>query len=724
MIPKYRKSASVLALVAGAAALSPGFAQENSIDEDTPIVLGQVTVTAQKREQSITDVPISMTALGADLLEESRAKSLAELQQLVPNFSFESVNGFDNIAIRGVGGGGRSIGFDPRSGLYIDGVYIGQASALAQPLFGIKQVEVLRGPQGHLFGRNTVSGAVSLTTDGPADEYGGSLRGVAGNFDTYEVYGTVEGPLSENVLAKISGAYEERGGFGINTFSGDEIDDLERMTLRGQVSFLASDALTIDLFGDYSKTESAAPVGEAQTGGAAAGSTLFPTPARVVDTNSTPQDDNEIGGASITANYALDNGHTITSISAYRFSQQDRINDTDYSPLDLISIIFDDEYNQISQEFRLISPDNQHIRYVLGVYYLNEDAQTTRIAHVGSAFVPMPFDITIDSGVDTTSIAAFASADIDVGERVTLNLGARYTSEDKDLDYTFTNGPALGLGQVTGLTDEVSESRFTPNIGVTIAVTDDINIYGKYSNGFKSGGFNTGFLSQQSIDDGISFDTETVDSFEVGMKGSLMAGRVQFDAAAFVANYEDFQILQFVEVGPNLTDIQLRNAAEVQTTGIEAAATIHATDNLRIGVNVGILDAEFESFPNAAGPGVDFDGNELPNAPKFTGAVTANYHLPVQALGGAFDIYGEYSHRDVSFSLANNDPVNARIPPRDLVNSRISYSPGQGNWTVSVWARNMLDKSYTDLRGRDFLGNEFIHRGEPRTWGGEIKVDF
>lgn len=715
MISNFKKTTSLFAIAAATTLCTNAIAQ-NTKDE--------IIVTAQKREQSIVDVPISMTALGAAQLEDTRAKSIADIQGLVPNFSFENVNGFANISIRGVGGGGRSIGFDPRSGLYIDGVYIGQASALAQPLFGIKQVEVLRGPQGHLFGRNTVSGAVSLTTQRPSDTAGASLKAVVGNYDTYEVYASIEGPLSEQVSAKISGAYEERGGFGINTFSGEEIDDLERLTLRGQVSLLASEKLTIDVFGDYSKTKKAAPVGEAQTGGAAAGSTLFPTPPRVVDTNDTPQDDNEVGGASVTMNYDLDNGHTITSISAYRFSQQDRVNDTDYSPLDLVSILFDDEYKQISQEFRLISPDDQRIRYVAGLYFINEDAKTVRDAHVGADFVATPFDITIDAQVETTSFAAFASVDADITDRLTLNLGARYTNEDKDMVYSLTNGPALGLGAASGLTDKVSESRFTPNVGLTFALSDDVNIYGKYASGFKSGGFNTGFVSQQSITDGISFDTETVDSFEAGIKGSFADGRVSFDAAVFTANYDNFQILQFVEVGVNLTDIQLRNAAEVTTKGIEASATFRPNDNLTLGVNVGILDAEFKSFPNAAGAGVDFDGNELPNAPSFTGAITANYHLPVEVMGGGVDIYGEYSHRADSFSLANNDPVNALIPSRDLVNSRISFTPGQGNWTVSLWARNLFDDDYIDLRVRDFLGNETLRRGNPRTWGGEVKVDF
>jgi iron complex outermembrane receptor protein len=698
------------------------YSQQEAQDQQENRGYEEVIVTAQKREQALVDVPIAISVLDKDLLDKTRAKTIKEIESLVPNFSFESVNGFSNISIRGVGGGGRNIGFDPRSGLYIDGVYIGQASALAQPLFGIKQVEVLRGPQGHLFGRNTVSGAVSLTSEAPSDEYKGEFKAVVGNEGTYEGYVTVEGALSDSTTARVSAAYETRDGFDFNEFTNEEINDLQRKTIRGQLSFDMSDSLTLDLYADYSKTETTKAVGEAQTGGAAAGSTQFPTPPRRINTNVSPQDDNEVGGVSFTFNYDLANESLLTLISAFRYSQQDRINDTDYSPLDLINIKFDDEYKQISHELRLTSPSDRSVRYVAGLYYISEDASTLRLAHVGSTFVPNPFDISIDSSVDTSAFAAFTSIDADLTENLILNFGLRYTNETKDLTYSLTNGPALGLGVADNLRDEISVSKTTPTIGLTLAVNDDINLYAKYSTGFKSGGFNVGFVSQQSINDGIDFKEETVDSYEIGMKGVLADGSVHFDIAAFRANYSDFQILQFVEVGDNLTDIQLRNAAEVKTSGVEASVTWETTDNFRLGMNFGYLNAEFDSFPDAAGIGVDYTGNELPNAPKLTGALTADYSMSVA--NGRLDFYGEYSYRDSSFSLANNDSVFALLKSRSLYNMRIMYRPVSGKWALGLWSRNLFNKDFVSLRGRDFLGNEFISRGDPRTFGLEYSIYF
>jgi iron complex outermembrane receptor protein len=182
--------------------------------------------------------------------------------------------------------------------------------------------------------------------------------------------------------------------------------------------------------------------------------------------------------------------------------------------------------------------------------------------------------------------------------------------------------------------------------------------------------------------------------------------------------------LQFVDLGGGVTAIQLRNAAEVKTSGIEASARVQATENLTIGGNVGILDAEFTSFPDAAGVGVNFDGNRLPNAPEFTGAIWVDYHLTLPSIYGAVDMYGEFSHRDASFTSARNNQALDGITSRDVFNARMTYVPDTGNWSAGLWARNLFDEDYTDLHGRDFLGNQFVRRGAPQTWGGEIKVAF
>jgi len=723
MTTKITTISSVLTLVA----LGP---QYNVYAQDSVgPVFEEIVVTAQKRTQSVVDVPIAMSVLNSSQLEKTRAKSLADIQQLIPNLTLEPANGFANISIRGVGGGGRNIGFDSRSGLYIDGVYIGQAAALQQPLFDIERVEVLRGPQGHLFGRNTVSGAVNLVTRAPSEETGGSLKAVIGNKDTYEIYGTIEGALDEKVLGKISAAYETRGGLTTNLFNDEKIDDLKRTTLRAQLRFLASEKLTVDVFGDYSNTKQTQIIGEPQTDLFSAITPGFPAPPRTVNFNITPRSNSELAGGSVAANYTLDDGHIITSVSGYRFSQLDTRNDTDYGPRDLVSVNFFDKSNQFSQEIRLVSPDDQALRYVVGLYYLREDAKTERHVPMGEdiqsvfATIPTDGDIIVMGDIVTSSYAAFSAIDFDIADWVTLNLGGRYTHENKNLDYDLEGNGIFGIATLLDSKHARSEDNFKPTIGFTFAASKNVNLYAKFATGFKSGGFNVDFLNALAVDD-FSFDTETVKSYEVGVKGTAADGRFHFDLAGFVANYDDFQNLQFVDLGGGVTSIRLRNAAKVKTQGVEAALTAYITDNLKVSANIGILDATFSSFPDAAGLGVDYDGESLLNAPKFTGSIAVDYHMPVNDLNGAFDAYFEFSHRDTSRSRLDPDPTRYLIDSRNLVNTRVSYTPNEGSWTLSLWSNNLFNEDYLDRSSRDFLGNQIIRRGHERTFGAAVKVKF
>jgi iron complex outermembrane receptor protein len=272
-------------------------------------------------------------------------------------------------------------------------------------------------------------------------------------------------------------------------------------------------------------------------------------------------------------------------------------------------------------------------------------------------------------------------------------------------------------------------NEFSPTLGLVWTALPEIHLYANYAKSFETPTFTE--LANPARDTGFNVDlggfnnvkAQTADSFEIGMKGIFVDGRLALDLAVFSADYNDFQILQFVETGPNLTDIQLRNAAEVETKGIEATLRWSATENLQIGIIASTLDATFKSFPNAAGVGVNFDNNELPNSPDFTGTVTVDYSIPLSS-GAEIDIYGEYSHRTESFSLANNDPVFALIPSRDLMNARVTYKPNDAKWSLGLWARNLFDEEYVNLRARDFLGNEFLRRGAPRTFGAEVKLDF
>jgi iron complex outermembrane receptor protein len=632
--------------------------------------------------------------------------------------------GTPQITVRGVGGGGRNIGFDTRVGIYLDGIYLGQAQAINQPLFDIEQVEVLRGPQGHLFGRNTVAGAVNITSRAPTKDFEGSLRAVAGNYGAAEAYATFSGAIADKVLGKFSIASETRDGYSTNLFNGQKLDDLKRVTTRAQLVFEASSKLKISLFGDYSDTKQNAILGEPVTSFSDRPLTGGPLPHRQVNFNTTPYVNGELSGLSMTMNYALDNGGTLTSITGYRDTHQDRANDTDYNPQDIFRIQYVDDFKQTSQEFRIVSANKGSARYVAGIYYSLENADTLRRAFSGTqaGLIGLPAGLvgTNAGSIDTKTTAVFGALDYDITSALTLNLGARQTSEKKDFLYNLNGAGALGIATLVNYRDNRSENKLTGTAGATFAVSKDTNLYAKYSTGFKGGGWNADFVRQTQVNDGLNFNTETVKSSEVGVKGKLLGGRMQYDFAAFTSQFDNYQTFFFVPLPNGTAILQLKNAAKVKSEGLEASTRVRVTQNFSLGANIGILSTKYKSFPNAGGLGVDFSGQEVPDTPKLTAAINFDYSIPVPGLGGRFDVFADFSHRDSTFQGTGLPNSSAR----DLVNMRLAYSPDNAKWTVSLWGRNLTDKDYVIASGRDFLGNNFVTRGVPRMYGMEAKYNF
>ncbi len=714
-----------------------------------PVSLGEVVVTAQKRAQSIEDVPISMTVVDRKALDNSRAATLNEMQQLAPNFSMSTAGFCNTITVRGVGGGGRNIGFDTRAGVYVDGVYMGQTQALDQSLSDIEQVEVLRGPQGHLFGRNTVAGAVNITTRAPSETFKSSFRAVAGSHGTREGYANVSGPLSgmgaDNLLGKLSIGYEARDGFSTNLFNNQKLDDLKRVSTRGQLAIQATDRLEINLAADYADIKQNRVLGETVTG-------MFDVPLpgglypdHTVNYNTTPYANNRLSGTSLTINYDMAGDHTLTAITGYRSTYQNLENDTDWGPSDMFRVNYTENFGQLSQEIRIASPVNVPVRYVAGVYLMHESADTNRLAITGqdtatlvthplagtlpfgALFGLNPGDTTpISSTVKTDSYALFGSLDYDLTKRLTLNLGARYTAERKSLLYNINGAAsgALGIGTATNYTDGRSDSMLTPTLGVTYAMNPSLNLYGKYSTGFKSGGWNVDYLTAAQIANRFDFNKETVNSYEIGLKGSAPDNRMSYDLSIFHSTFKDFQVFQFVNLGGGATAIQLRNAARAESSGAEASLRVMVTDNFSIGGNIGVLKATFKSFPGGLTGGGDASGKRLPDAPDMTAVAMSNYSMFSASLGGKLDFYGEISHRSKSYTGVDNSETLDAVSGRDVVNARVSFTTSRDRLRVSLWARNLLDNNYTTMRSRDFFGNQFVKRGDPRAFGVEGRYSF
>lgn len=710
---------------------------------DAPLSLGEVVVTAQKRTQAIEDVPVSMTVVDRKALGNTRAATLAEMQQLVPNFSITQSLAVNTVTIRGVGGGGRNIGFDTRAGVYVDGIYMGQAQALDQSLFDIEQVEVLRGPQGHLFGRNTVAGAVNITTRAPSETFESTFRAVAGNHNAREGYVDVSGPVADKLLGKFSIGYETRDGFTANLFNNQKLDDLKRISTRGQLAIQAADRLEINLAADYANIRQNTVVGEAMTGMFDAPLPGGVYPSHTVNYNTTPYVNNELSGASLTANYDMAGGHTLMAITGYRSTHQNREVDIDWSPDDMFRVNYTDDFKQFSQEIRVASPIEDTLRYVAGVYLMHESADTYYLAITGqdtATLVTHPLAGTVPFGallglvpgatipvsgtVKTNSYALFGSLDYDLTSKLTLNLGARYTDERKSLLYNIDGAASggLGIGTAVNYTDGRSDSMLTPTVGVSYALNKSLNLYGKYSTGFKSGGWNLDYLTATQIANRFDFNKETVDSYELGLKGVTRDHRMSYDLSFFYSSFKNFQVFQFADLGGGTTELQLRNAAKAESIGAEASFRALVTDNLSIGGNIGTMQAKFNSFPGGMTGGGDAAGKRLPDAPDLTAAMSVNYSMFTS--GGRLDFYGECSHRSKSFSGVDNSETLDGVGSRNIVNARVSFVADHARLGLSLWARNLFDNNYTTARGRDFFGNQYVKRGDPRAFGVEGRYSF
>lgn len=787
--------------------------------------LEEILVTAQKRSESLAEVPIAISVFGNEAIDQTGIQELRELGEYIPNVSFSQNTEFQAaIRIRGVGANSRNIGFDSRVGVYLDGVYLGQGPALDQDLVDLDHIEVLRGPQGTLFGKNTVAGAVSLISKKPGGELSADVTANVYNFGGLELKGVVNIPLSETVSARISASDRQRDGYISNVWSpsdvpttanfvingtpvfgvplcdtlggstppgcaagpvgpntppktGKVIGDIDTQSWRAQLRIQPNDKLDINIAADGLKSDHSPILGEPFTD--TFGSTVdrfAPEPGQVSFSENiwTKRD---IYGGNLNIDYAMGNGYSFRSITAYRDTEINYHNDTDASALDFLYIDYTDAYEQFTQEFQLISPDDAAFKYVVGAYYYNQDGTTTRDAPTGNAgwlFGLLPGDGAFNSGkVKTESWAVFLNGSYDLTDQWRLGFGFRYSDETKDVVYNLDGSRSgvfnIGSTPPGGYIDSQSYTNLSPTVNLSYAVGDNTNIYGSYSTGFKSGGYNLDYITQADLDAGITFDDETVDSYELGVKGSAADNRLTYNIAAFIANYDDYQVNQFFDLGfdpvtgTQLTSIRISNAAKVDTNGLEIEASLRATDTLTFNASLGLLDATFDDFPGGTSrevqdpnvPGgirrepVNAAGNRLPGASKVSATLGFQNYTRIDGLnadllirldalytGNYFTTIENESSRDLtgthgatftfdigSFGVPNTIKYG-KVDAITTLNGRIGLIDADDSWEVYLWGRNITDEGdYVDYF-RDFFGSLSGTQMAPRTYGIEASYHF
>ncbi len=716
--------------------LDPGSINANIDDEPPEIGVETIVVTAQKREQNLQQTPLTISAVTADALEERGVSTIEDLASLVPNLT--STNGPQgssdaNFFVRGVGQFDFIITNDPGVGVYLDGVYLGRTVGALLDTGGVERIEILRGPQGTLFGRNTLGGAISVVSVEPdPGAFFGEAAATLGSRDRYEAEALVNVPLGQSAALKAFGFYREQDGPAENVLNGLTYGDVERYGAQASVLLEATPNIRLIVRGDYT-ADRGSPNGTVNVGV----NPFFPflppdlTADRsddFYDTFQSNDPDNELDIWGISATAEFDTGPLlIRSITAYRELEGFTTSDSDGTAYALYDQTSDIDQQQFSQELQFVGTAlSDRLEYLLGLYYFEEEARQVQnlcFAPLTAAILgPQPrFGPCVawlqDNDQKTTSYAIFGQANYDLTSALSVTLGGRYTWEDKEIvttqSFNLPNG-VTAVPIVAGLADELDFQEFTPRIGVDWQATDEILLFASYAKGFRSGGFNGRLVVPNN--EVPSFEADTNDAFEVGVKSDLLDNRLRLNVTGFYSKYKDIQ--------QTITDptVQFRvaNAGDAELYGIEVEATVVPTANALVNLAFGYTSSSFEDVDPLAGIA---EGNRLPFSPEITFALGAHYEFET-GFGSITPRADLRYQSDVFFS-----PFNFPLEEQEgyaILDLRLTYITPDERFSVTGAVENVFDREYFSF-GQDAVANQgvaYSQVGMPREFSVTLRANF
>ena len=714
-------------------------------------VIEEVVVTAQKREQAVTDVSIAINAFTSEDMRVMRIEDPTDIAQLVSNMDIKGTLGGVNpaITLRGVGLNDFNANNNPSVGVYIDEVFQSSPAMLNSRMFDIERVEVLKGPQGTLYGRNATGGAINIINKKPTQEFDAYIMGGVGNYDTYEVQGAVGGGFSDTVAGRLSVNYQNQGtSYHDNRMTGSDFGDLDSTSARAQLSFDPSDTFSGNISLHYGKTEGtntpfaifglldpnnpvnpdfsvnlcgpamefrfdnsqcsdAFGIQETADGDPYTHTFNPPDAAKyIVDT--------DMVGAVLNLNWDI--GETsLTSITGYQ--TQDRVfgDNVNSHPFQLSQITHNEEIDQISQELRWAGGADSKARWIAGAFFSRDTFKSNNLFESADFFLTHLF---WDNDQETSTYAFFGSVDWVLGDAWTLTTGLRYTNEE----ITFVGGTTdlnpfdssciidpfcaptgFGAVPITFVDDKFSDDNVSGRLALEWRPSDNWMAYGSVSTGFKSGGFFGDFTFDNS--ELAPFISETITAYEIGSKSTLADGRVQLNAAIFYYDYQDIQTLV-----PGVLVTAFTNAEDATVTGLDLDILWVPVDGLTVGGSLGLLDTELGAI------GVVPAGGKLPNAAdtQATGLLRYEFSVGNMRMG----LQGNFKYTDDMFRDAFNDPFN-HSDSYTTVDARAWIASESGSWELALWGKNLSDEQYTeqafnflDLTG---LANQLY--GSPLTYG-------
>ncbi|MGE0179707.1 MAG: TonB-dependent receptor [Sphingomonas sp.] len=729
------------AIIALAATATPAGAQNIPPEGDSG---GEnITVTARRTEESLQQVPGAVSAFNERALDRIQAQDPTGLAGAVPNLNIVQGRGSSNatnIFIRGIGQPDALQTFDPAVGVYVDGVYYSRIRGTQFDLLDLQRVEVLRGPQGTLYGKNTIGGALSFVTRRPGDEMRGNFTATYGSYNQFELRGIISGPLSQGVSASLAVLHAQRDGYVEDPVLNRDYNDRNTEAVRAAIAFTPSDRVRIDLTADYSQDRANLNVGQPQNSLTylIGGGTALVLPSNPTDynfeTRATPSLPNSTRldhwGLSANAAFDLTDSLTLRSITAYRELETDDYVDIDATQLEIGDVFVGVDQNQLSQEFQLTYTSDR-VTGVAGLYYLREHIVSHQEAYADDLVGPLlgnpTFLRTVDDDLVTTSYAAYANFTLAITPEFRLSAGARYTHENKDYfrtTSTFSNSALLTSVAPFTFDAEDDWNNFSPMVSLDYRFNPNVMIYGRVARGFKSGGFNG---RANSVAERTQYEPETVTSFEVGLR-STIADQLRFNVTAFYNDYRNFQArvagtgLDPVTGLPSPT-LSVINAGQLNIQGVEVEAAWTPIQGLLIDAQIGYLDAEYDEFTDTRFPGGSRAFQEPAFAPHWTLRLGAQYEANLNG-SGFLTVSGQMRHRSRHALAVDNTVIGAttEIPGLfedgyTLVDARVVYeSPGR-RWNIGVYAQNLFDEVYkTDGQEFSSIGSiRTAYYGAPRT---------
>lgn len=743
-----------------------------------PHMVEEIIVTARKREENLQKIPIAITAITAEDISKRTLTELSQVQEIAPNVFFGEALGVSNssrVYIRGIGENLIIYTAEQAVTTYVDGIPLTRPVGSNVNLLDAEHVEVLRGPQGTTFGRNTIGGAINFITKKP-DGHDSYVQLMAGNYDQLDLRAALEQRLSETFAFRASAARSQRDGFVENTFRDyDDLNDEDNWEARLVLNWQPGSAWDITLSADHyvvdeqttgtqliaadiagfaalidgaqrahfgfgvSESVDNDPFKGAYTFGDSfepgyPGSDELLTQFTGIDPGESEMD---MTGVHLIAEYAISDALTLKSLTAWRDTELKNWNDSLGTIFPVSGAYTFEASEEVSQEFQLLGTGlvDGRLDFVAGTFLGRIDAvEKGDNFFLVEAVTALNLSTARNSGQETDSTAIFADANFDLTQALTLSLGARWSEDKKDYRRaefeTIATGQDVGGFGIAGVyagPDNVfvrddSWSAWSGTLGLQYQFTEAVMAYGRWSRGFRSGGFSGLARSEAEVAEG--YDPEQADVWELGLRSTLADGRVLFNATAFLTAYTDQQLVSFYSIpGPTPSDppiaqgFRIQNAGESEIRGVEVEFSWFVLDNWEIKGAYGMSDAEFTELDSALVTGSTPEADELltpPHVPKHTFNVASDLTF-ADVFGGRLDLHVDYVQRSKTyFDIGNSERIAQ--DSFGLVNARAAWTTRDETLEVALWGRNLADKEYRTM-GFDVIGLAAAFYGDPRTYG-------